>query len=34
MKIQLDPARAANSASRLTMEAVIDGGIVREIEKD
>ena len=34
MRIQVEQARAANPASKLTADDVIDDSIVREIEKD
>jgi len=34
MRIQLEQARAANPASKLTVDDVIDDSIVREIEKE
>jgi hypothetical protein len=34
MKIQIDQARAANPASKLTVEDGVDDSIVREIEKE
>lgn len=34
MKIQIDQARAANPASKLTVDNVVDDSILREIEKE
>lgn len=34
MRIQLEQARQTNPASKLTVDDVIDDGIVREIEKE
>jgi hypothetical protein len=34
MRIQLDQARAANPASKITVDDIVDDGVVREIEKE